>query len=169
MQETGNQGTQHSPYWNSQGVITIRLLQRSPAALQAEKSKNAMFQRQQGSRGHLFCLFQPLKSIADKHTWRGHCRILAIHQKQVVETNRISISVHKLIFVVQRLLTLKDSSSGADFPDFLEFIHWLPDTEAWGPKMSCTRKVPVRTQAVCGSQRRIGGQIHQCLRTMLFF
>lgn len=139
----------------------------SPAALQAGKSKNAMFQRQE-SRGHLFCSFQPFKSITDKHTWRGHCQILAIHRKQDVETSRISISVHKLIFVAQRMLTLKDLSSGADFPGFLELIHWSPDNEAWGPKMSCTRKVPVRTQAVCRGQRRIGGQLHQCLRTMLF-
>lgn len=78
------------------------------------------------------CSFQPLKGITDKHRWRGHCQILAIHQKQDMEPNRISIPVDKLIFVVQRLLTLRDSSSGADFPGFLALIHWSPDTEASG-------------------------------------
>lgn len=59
----------------------------------------------------------------------------AIRQKQAVETNGISTPVPELIFAGQCLLTLRVSSSGADFPGFLELIHCSPDTEASGPKV----------------------------------
>lgn len=91
------------------------------------------------------------------HFTGRHCRILTSHQKQDLEAQGFVIPIYEPIVVVQHLLTLRDSSSGEDFPGFPERIHWPPDTEASGP-MSCTTKAPVVTQAVTGrSQERIGG------------
>lgn len=121
------------------------------------------------SRGHLFPSFHPVKVITDKHRWRGHRRILAIHQKQNMDTNRTWIPVRELIAVVQRLLPLRHSPAGADFPGFLELIYWSPDTEASGPKMSCARKVSIKTQAIGRCQGRSDGITTLVFKNRAFF
>lgn len=64
-------------------------------------------------------------------------------------------SFPELIFAGQCLLTLGDTLQVRIFL-VLDLIHGSPDTAVSGPKMSCTRQVPVRTQAV-GRSQRIGG------------
>lgn len=51
MQETGNKGTEHSLYWNSQGAVTTQLLQHSPEAMRAGK---AIFHRKHSSQEGIF-------------------------------------------------------------------------------------------------------------------
>lgn len=159
MQETGNKGTEHSLYWNSQGAVTTQVT--SAQSWSHASWESHIPQKTQQSRRYLFCSCQPLKGITGKHRLRGHCQILAVHQKQDMEPTRTVTLVHKLIFAVQCLLTLRDSSSGADFPGFLELTHWSPDTGASGPQ---TCPVPERLQwghrPSAGARGELVGQPH---------
>lgn len=140
---------------------TDKRLQCSPEAERTRESEKAHFQENTAGGRRPFDSLRPLKGATDQQRWRGHYQILAVHQKQDVDTEGVSMPVPELICAGRCLLTLGVSSSTVGFPGSLELIQLIWHGGLRSQSVSRTREAPVKTQAAGRSQGRAGGHLQQ--------
>lgn len=155
MQEPGNWARgPHPPETVRLRLQPVPSMQPCGHASQEEQARHAP--KKTAAKGASRVSPRPLKGLTEKHTQRKRPRPSPVRShEQDMEANRTVIPFRSSSSRGS-VCSLSGTCLQVQTSLVLDLIHGSPDTAVSGPKMSCTRQVPVRAQAV-GRSQRIGG------------